>query len=168
MATSVVACKRRREESLNGEKNEGERMLLNHGIIVRVPRWDKSRIKLHITTHVRLFIGCRGRERTNRCCHNPGRRVKAISISARLTCKSCFAASAPALVLNVTKPTGWREDRRKRGFMFNERQSRNILMNIPKQSFHSCWSLSIAILRSLHKLWTISTTHAALHPSGGH
>lgn len=26
-----------------------------------------------------------------------------------LTCKSCFAASAPALVLNVTNPTGWKQ-----------------------------------------------------------
>lgn len=31
-------------------------------------------------------------------------------------------------------------------------------------SFHSCWSLSIKIPHSLHKLWTISTTHAALRP----
>lgn len=29
-----------------------------------------------------------------------------------LTCKSCFAASAPARVLNVTNPTGWEQEKR--------------------------------------------------------
>lgn len=85
--------------------------------------------------------------------------------SFELTCKSCFAASAPALVLNVTNPTGCIKFE-----MINYFSHRLLTVKIhsPRLSFHSCWLLSTATLHSLHKLWTISTTHAALRPSAIH
>lgn len=77
-----------------------------------------------------------------------------------LTCKSCLAASAPALVLNVTNPTGCDN----KMINYNFCKAVDFPINSPRLSFHSCWSLSTMILRSLHKLWTISTVHAALRP----
>lgn len=58
------------------------------------------------------------------------------------TCKSCFAASAPALVWNVTKPTGWKT-KFEIALQFWQK-SRNMLSSIKILFAHRC-SLSIFI-----------------------
>lgn len=73
-------------------------MLLNQGMIVRVPRCDKSKGLLDSILRHMCDV--------DRMKYAMTMGVVIIGRQWMLTCKSCFAASAPARVLNVTKPTG--------------------------------------------------------------